>query len=175
MKSSDPVDMAVATIGAARRMNARFASGAGFLGTCHLNRMLRQANCNIVYFPFQSQTGAIVLPLFDGAHPTLINANAPREERIFAELHELHHVLAGEADELVQFSRDDYMCGNERAADLFALAELVPSFFMRDYQSDEVLHADVCASIETHVIHWPADRVRDRADLRLRLFHEWDI
>ena len=111
------------------------------------------------------------------AQPIFLNRTAPRTDQRFALRHEIGHVIRQEAG--VFMSDTGYMAPQERAADLFALADLVPGWlirFMRERRAPwrDVL-GEVRGAIETYASSWPADRLDDRAALRVALYRERTI
>lgn len=157
----------------AQRLYSRFAT-KGPTGTCHVARMLESANCRVVRFPFESSVGALIFPHFDGSHVVMINESAPRLARQFDQLHELHHALAGDCDGVSMLSDAGYMALEERAADLFALMDLLPTYYIealhRETAHEEIALLDIEEAIHSWVEDWPLDRLDDRARLRLRMF-----
>lgn len=166
------------SVAKAQEFYPRFGN-KGPTGTCHVSRMLESANCRVVRFPFETETGALIFPQFDGTHVVMINDNSPRLARQFDQLHELHHAIAGDCDGISMLSDAGYMAMEERAADLFALTDLLPTYFVegviRESEHEEIALLELEEAIDSWVEDWPLDRLDDRARMRLRMFHSTGI
>lgn len=169
--------LAAETIRRAREVCPLYASDAAPLHEGQLQDLIRQAGCAVEVFAFRSAAGAFAASVA-GAPCIALNANATRDVRIFGARHELHHVLAGEVDHgaagPVYFSDYGYGSPWERAADLFALADLVPPWVLRMQRtsSDQSLRRLVAENMGEYASGWPLRRVADRARLRVQLFRE---
>lgn len=165
----------------ARRVVEFYAGDFAPIRTDQLSALLKSNSCYLKIFPFEStDLAAFVLPATRGVYPIGVNQLASRTDRQFAIRHELAHVIAGEVDEPTFLSDDSYMGHSERVADLFALADMVPGWLLRYMRRDRVRWRDILAelrgAIQTHCAgDWPADRLDDRAVLRLRLFRECGV
>jgi hypothetical protein len=88
--------------------------------------------------------------------------------------HELGHVLAGNMDGAVFLADTGYMAPSERIADLLALADLVPGWWIEWGRAGgapaQEVRSDVVQAVAEYAEDWPLLRLRDRAALRLRLF-----
>jgi hypothetical protein len=130
-------------------------------------------------FPFRSGTVAMALPRCAGVYPILVNRSAERTDRFFALRHELGHVLAGDTEGAVFLADEGYMAAPERAADLFALADLVPGWWIADVRRGRTpwraVRAEIAAAVAEYAEGWPDERRVDRAALRLRLFREHGV
>ena len=173
-------------LAAARRLVERargtVGSYAGSLSparTDQVSDLLGAAGCHVEVFPFRSDTVAMVLPQCAGVYPILINRSAEETDRLFALRHELGHVLAGDVDGPVFLADEGYMSPAERVADLFALADLVPGWWIAEVRRGRTSWREVKRQIALAVAHyaenWPAQRFGDRAELRLRLYREQGI
>lgn len=67
----------------------------------------------------------------------------------------------------------------ERVADLFALADLLPGWWVQELRASGTpwheVRAEIACSIASHAEAWMAERMEDRAGLRLRLFRERNV
>ena len=121
----------------------------------------------------------MVLPRCGGVYPVLINRAAEQTDRFFALRHELGHVLNGDVDGAVFLADEGYMSGAERAADLFALADLVPGWWIAEVRRGRTpwreVKRQIATAVATYAEAWPAQRFGDRAELRLALFREHGI
>jgi hypothetical protein len=174
--SSEPAEavrQAARAIRAARAIVPAYAGAHAPARTDQLSELLKGAGCWVEEYPFLSAAAAMALPRCAGVYPVLVNRAARRTERGFALRHELAHVLAGEVDGAVLLTEVGDMSRSERAADLFALADLIPGWWLAWLRAERLpaaeLRADVAHAVAEHTGAWPARRVRDRAALRLRL------
>jgi hypothetical protein len=170
----------------ARRLVARardivgsYAGPVAPVRTDQVGELLSASGCHVEVFPFQSDTVAMVLPRCEGVYPVLINRSAEQTDRFFALRHELGHVLAGDVDGPVFLADEGYMSAAERAADLFALADLVPGWWIGEVRRGrtpwrQVLR-EIAMAVATYAEAWPAQRFGDRAELRLALYREHGI
>lgn len=177
MKNSDEgvLAAAVQVIGAAQRMLPWYAGDFAPIRSDQLAELLRRATCDVAVYPFGSDTVAMAMPPHRGRYPVFVNRRASREARSFALRHELGHVLAGDVEEAIFLAPEGYMAPQERVADTFALAGLVPGWFLRSLRREGMSWMRVGAEIRdliaaAHGSHWRAERVEDRAALRLELF-----
>lgn len=168
-------------IGRAREVVEFYAGDFAPIRTDQVSVLLSHNSCFLKVFAFKStDLAAFVLPAARGVYPIGVNQLATRTDRQFAIRHELAHVIAGEVDEPTFLSDDSYMGHSERVADLFALADMVPGWVIRHMRRDRVSWRDILVevrgAIQTECAgDWPADRLDDRARLRLRLFREWSV
>ena len=146
--------------------------------TDQLSGLLARTGCHVEVFAFQSATVAMTLPRCAGVYPILLNRGAERTDRVFALRHELAHVLAGDVETALYLSDEGFMSAEERVADLFALADLVPGWWI-DWVSGDApqgeLGEEVAQAIAEFAEGWTGERAIDRARLRLRLYREWEV
>jgi hypothetical protein len=155
----------------ARRVDAGYAGSTSPLRTDQLAGLMRNSGCHVEVFPFRSSLGAMALPRYAGLYPVFVNSAADRTERVFALRHELAHVLAGDVDEPLYLADDGYTSLQERVADLFALADLVPGWWMRWISEDaNRFESEVARAVTDFAEGWPSERIADRARLRIALF-----
>lgn len=147
--------------------------------TDQVGELLRASGCHVEVFAFQSNTVAMVLPRCEGVYPVLVNRAAEQTDRYFALRHELAHVLAGDVDGPVFLADEGYMSAAERAADLFALADLVPGWWIGEVRRGRTpwreVRRQIAMAVATYAEAWPAQRFGDRAELRLALYRDHDI
>ena len=152
--------------------------GAGFLPlrTDQLSELLVRAECHVEIFPFQSDTVAMVLPRCAGVYPILLNREAERTDAQLALRHELAHVLAGDVEGVIFLAAPGYMALPERAADLFALCDLVPAGWIRRMRRDGLrireISSEVMDAIRGYAEDWDPERLQDRVRLRIALFRK---
>lgn len=168
------------TIERARELCPLYASDAAPLHEGQLTDLLRQAGAGVGWFRFRSGRAAMAM-LMGGVPQIAINAGAPRPLQHFALRHELHHVLhgdIGDADTGPIFLSDrGYWTLWERAADLFALADVVPAWKLGALEGAAGQRAAVRAAVAPIAPYWPEPDAwaQDRAGLRVRLFREYGI
>jgi Zn-dependent peptidase ImmA (M78 family) len=128
-----------------------------------------------------SSTQELGLPAYFGAPVIVVNRGQPKGLRSLALRHGLAHLVAGElepeqgAEIRFMSSAFDWMTLEERRADLFALADLVPDRELRrlvgeGYSTDELFRWMWCEIKRYTLEAWPTRRVHDRAVLRLALW-----
>ncbi len=145
-----------------------------------LDILARQMGGMIVQEELGANTQEIGVPGYFGPPAIVVNRRIAAGFRRLALRHGLAHLAAGELDvgqeSEVRFMSSilDYGTLEERRADLFALADLVP-----DRLIDEALLAGtplralpiwVASEIRRYAAAWPDPRVRDRARLRVALY-----
>jgi hypothetical protein len=159
---------------AARALEPDYAGRFAPARSDQVARLLAGACCHVEVFPFRSRTVAMALPRCAGVYPVLVDRGSERTARVFALRHELGHVLAGDVDGAVFLADTGYMAPSERIADLFALADLVPGWWIEWVRAGgapaQEVRSDVVQAVAEYAEDWPLRRLRDRAALRLRLF-----
>jgi len=175
MQSDDEVVASAARLVAAARGLADDYGGAGApVSPDQLRVLLAGSGCHVEIFPFRSDAVGMTLPFCEGVHTVLVNGGSSGVDRWFALRHQVAHVLAGDAHGAVCLAGDGFHRHPERVADLFALADAVPGWWLtrvtqgcRSWNAvRDAVARRVCAAAPA----WPPERVYDRADLRLRLF-----
>lgn len=168
------VQAAARVVRAARAVEADYAGHYAPARSDQVAGLLARAGCHVELFAFRSRTVAMALPRCAGVYPVLVNRAAERTARGFALRHELGHVLAGDVDGAVFLADTGYMAASERVADLFALADLVPGWWLKWIRESGAtaaeVRSDVVQAVAEYAEDWPLRRLRDRAALRLRLY-----
>ncbi|HEX2091814.1 MAG TPA: hypothetical protein VHG28_05395 [Longimicrobiaceae bacterium] len=163
----------------ARGVVGDYAGPYAPIRTDQLSELLRGTGCHVEVFAFRSDTVAMTLPRCAEVYPILVNRNAERTDRVFAFRHEVAHVLAGEVEGAVYLGEEGYMAMPERVADLFALADLVPGWWIADVRRGNTpwrqVRAEITLAIAEYAESWSGERLEDRAALRLRLFRDRGI
>jgi len=166
-------------IEAARQLVPFYAGTFSPMHTAHVSELLKRSTCFLSIRPFRSDAVAFTLPPIRGRYIIAVNRDARRTDRQFAIRHEVAHVLAGDVEEAIFLSERGYQSHPERVADLFALADLVPGWFIDQLRSGQMswgaILAEVRGAIRAYAEEWPCDRLEDRARLRLRLYRECGI
>ena len=141
-----------------------------------LSRLLVLTRTRLCEFPFQSRTLGMAIPWGAQEHAILIDRTAARADYAFTLRHELAHVLAGEVSHALFLATADTLSYSERRADLFAIADLVPARMLTHLRGTgrrwSVLELEVQQAFRELTGGWSAQRVQDRAALRVRLFRE---
>jgi hypothetical protein len=120
----------------------------------------------------------IATPGYLGNAVIAIRKGLPTNEKRLALRHGLAHLLGGELDECeagqVRFMSSvlDLMSLEERRADLFALADMIPDHWIAEVPSEGRADVEywVAERIRVLIPSWPEERVKDRARLRVDLF-----
>lgn len=161
-------------LAAARRIVPDYGAGFIPLRTDQLSELLMGAECHLEVFSFRSDTVAMVLPRCAGVYPILLNREAERTDALLALRHELGHVLAGDVEGVIFMAASGCMTLPERAADLFALCDLVPAGWLRWIRRERLSWREVAREVEDAVRgyaeEWDAERLQDRVRLRGALF-----
>lgn len=170
---------AVRLVGRAREVVGSYAGPVAPVRTDQVAHLLNASDCHVEVFPFQSDTVAMALPPCGGVYPILVNRAAEQTDRFFALRHELAHVLAGDVDGAVFLANEGYMAPEERVADLFALADLVPAWWIGEVRRGRApwreVKRQIALAVAEYAESWPAQRFGDRAELRLRLYREHGV
>lgn len=166
-----------ARIRAAREIQPWYAGDFSPVRTDQISELLVGLRCRVETFPFQSGHVAMTAPPThypEHVQPIFINRSAARIDQRFALRHEVGHVLAGEGG--VFMTDSGFMADHERAADLFALADLVPGRLIRYMRRQRApwcaVLEEVRGAIELYAGDWPVERLLDRAELRVDLFRK---
>lgn len=183
--SSDPLadelvlGAALRSIQAAQEIVEWYAGPSAPIRTDQLADLSRGAGCRVAFYRFESDLAAVALPPLRGVYPIFINDAAPHTDRLFAWRHEIGHVLQGDVEEATYLVDGDagFMSHSERVADLFALSDLVPGWwlatqFERGRTTWREILREIRAAVSACAEDWPDERLDDRAALRLRLYRE---
>ena len=137
-----------------------------------LGLLLRRAGIQWRYCALE-HVGEIVWPPVCGIHLLQVDRYESRAGRRFALRHGLAHVLAGHVADLT-FAHDGHHWESpeERLADAFALADLIPDRMLREVEAvgfwGEHLERFVTYETRRYVPEWPPERDVDRVLARLR-------
>jgi hypothetical protein len=120
----------------------------------------------------------IATPGYMGNAVIAIRKGLPTNEKRFALRHGFAHLIGGELDDCeagqVRFmsSMLDVMSIEERRADLFALADMVPDYWIAEVPSEGYADLEywVAERIRVLLPSWPEERIKDRARLRVAFF-----
>ncbi|HEX9939129.1 MAG TPA: hypothetical protein VGB15_18445 [Longimicrobium sp.] len=175
----DVIARAVRLVEAARGLAEDYAGPRAPVPPDQLRVLLAASGCHVEVFAFRSDALGMTLPLCDGVHPVLVNGESAGIDRWFALRHQVAHVLAGDASGAVCLAAEGYHRHPERLADLFALADAVPGWWISGVARGHGAWRDVRRGIAERIARlapaWPPDRVHDRAELRMRLFCDGGI
>lgn len=151
-----------------------YAAGSRPVTDTELLHLAAALNADVQTFAFQSADTAMVLPRCRGRMLIMLNRRYPRQIRSFALRHELAHVLAGDVEDLIFLNEAGFMSREERAADLFALADAVPDPALEQWLRDSQLRSSLGEHIRSvmagFTMDWAPDRIMDRTRLREDLF-----
>jgi hypothetical protein len=135
--------------------------------------------------PLPDEIQELAVPGLAGPHTLRVNRHLPAPYRRLAMRHGLAHVVAGElegdhdAGPRFLSSFQDYFSLEERRADLFALADLIP-----DRELVPAIRAQpsplgalwwMVGQVQQFATGWPKDRLEDRARLRWELFFAREV
>jgi len=121
----------------------------------------------------------LVTPPLFGRYLLLFSTDVDDDRRRFAVRHGMGHVVAGHVQRPSFLSTSgDCMAVEERVADLFALADLVPFHqvgALRRGNGWRVVREEVARFVRLHTLDWAEARVTDRATLRVALYREMGL
>lgn len=169
------------TLTLAREKVPWYASAWAPARTDHVAELLTRSHVHLVVRPIEDNALGMVLPKCRGKHTMIVEKETPRTDRMFIIRHELAHVLRGDVgEEPLYFTNDDDWSFQERTADLFALADLMPGRILQDVRRARMAWRDILRDLTTDCLQlvsldWSQERAYDRADLRLRLFRDFGI
>lgn len=150
------------------------ASARPPLRTDQLSRLLVLSRTRLCEYPFRSGTVGMAIPWGADGHVILLDSAASRADYLFTLRHELAHVLAGEVSDTLFLSAADTLSFSERRADLFAVADLVPGWFMRQIRAGRrpwrQIRLEVVQAFRALTDGWSEERLLDRARLRVELY-----
>ncbi len=119
------------------------------------------------------------MPGYLGVPVIVVNRRLPWGTRRLALRHGLAHLVAGELEpeegSQIRFmsSMFDYMTLEERRADLFAMADLIPDRELKERRvasyTEGELRRWVTGEVRRYAPEWPASRIEDRIALRMQL------
>ena len=161
----------------ARELCPLYAGDAAPLHDEQVADIIRQAGAMIHTFAFASTAGAIGMAVA-GKPQIAFNSNATAAQRSLGVRHELRHLLEEEIHNPVGpvfMSDTGYMSHAERAADLFALADLIPAWTLRRCRSGKETAGEVLQAAAEYGEPWGDLWTADRARLRLLLFRDCGI
>lgn len=144
-----------------------------------LARLLAATRTRLCEYPFLSSTVGMAIPWGGDGHAILIDSNASRADFLFTLRHELAHVLAGEVSQTLFLTAADTMSFSERRADLYAVADLVPAWMVRQLRGQRRPWAHVRLEVRQAFREltegWSEARLLDRARLRVELFRQLGV
>ncbi len=149
------------------------------LRTDQLSRLLVLSRTRLCEYPFRSGTVGMTIPWGADEHAILIDSTASRADYAFTVRHELAHVLSGEVSDTLFLSAADTLSFSERRADLFAVADLAPGWFLTQLRGGgrpwSHLRLEVMQAFRALTDGWSEERLRDRACLRVELYRRHSI
>lgn len=139
-----------------------------------ISQILLRTRTRLCEYQFRSGAVGMAIPWGANEHAILIDSSASRADYQFTIRHELAHVLAGEVSEALFLCAADTMSFSERRADLYAVADLVPGWLIRQLRGNRRpwLHVrlEVQQGFRERMGGWSEERLLDRADLRVLLY-----
>ena len=181
MTSSDDAEVLCATAALVRRSWALLDQPEirAPMRTDQITQLLVRSRTRLCEYPFSSGAVGMAIPWGSGEHAILIDSRAPRADYLFTIRHELAHVLAEEVNETLFLTAADTMSFSERRADLYAVADLVPAWLIRQLRGTRRpwshLTLEVQQAFREHTVGWSEERIRDRARLRVGLYRNFEF
>ena len=181
MTSSEDGEVLQATAGLLRRSWTLLEGSAprGPMRSDQISALLVRTRTRLCEYPFESSAVGMAIPWGPNEHAILIDSAASRADYEFTIRHELAHVLAGEVSDALFLSAADTMSFSERRADLFAVADLVPAWLVRQLHGGRRpwahLRLEVQQAFRELTVGWSEERLRDRARLRVELYRSYEL
>lgn len=162
------------------RLHAKGIEYAGLFAPLHdegLADTLRRSTVLLRLEPLAEGVMELVTPPMFGLYVMTVSSTLTYDRRRFATRHGLGHVVAGHVSELSFLSASrDHTTLEERVADTFALADVVPWWRLDELRRGRASVGQVkqllCRVLRQNTVGWPEARVIDRANLRMRLYWE---
>lgn len=122
----------------------------------------------------------LVTPPIYGRYVMTIAKALDTRRRSFAMRHGFGHVVAGHVSEVAFLSTErDWTTHEERVADLFALADVIPFWLLDDLRKSRsswgAIKQMISRTIRQYTIGWSEARVFDRAMLRVQLYRQFGL
>ena len=159
-----------------------YADECGGISQISVEVIARRLGAGLQSQPLDLATQEIALPAYFGPPVIVVNKFSHPGMRALAIRHGLAHLVAGELEagegSDLRFMSNvlDHMTLEERRADLFALADLLPDWQLDALTASGAGPAVVERELRRHVTalapEWPLQRIRDRSRLRLTLYQE---
>jgi len=143
-----------------------------------LREVARRLTIRVDCASLGEQDVEVVMPPVFGRYVMVISTDVNDRRRSFALRHGIGHVAADHVTDVAFLRNHDernaYMAHEERVADLFALADVVPWYMLGEHRKARTgwgaIRQVLCRVIREHTVDWPEERVLDRAELRLALY-----
>ena len=153
-----------------------YAGRGAPVGTAQICDLAEKLECQIHYFPFCSESFGMALPPVQGKSLIFIDSRTQKSDQALTVRHELAHVLTGEVAEPTYLTAADTLSHSERVADLFAVADLVPTWYVRQLRQKRRpwnrVELEIKQAFRELTAGWSEQRLNDRARLRLLLYRE---
>ncbi len=163
----------------ARQTAPSYAARSEGASTAEISKLLVRTNTVLVERRFRSTVKGMAFERVGGGHVIAIDSACSRADLSFTLRHELAHVLRGEATEPTYLTSADELSHAERVADLFAIADLTPTPWMKWMRQGrrpwKHLVLEVAQGYRELTDGWSERRLWDRAQLRVRLYREHGI
>lgn len=146
-------------------------------GTWHVAALARSLHCHVTRLPLPKGIEAMAVPPVGGTIGIGVNVNGEVDED-FQVRHELAHVVAEEVGSALVFMDTEAFSFSERVCDTFALADLIrPEELQRIRRGRTLWEAleELGDYVRSWAPGWPAERIADRAMLRMVLYRTQGI
>jgi transcriptional regulator with XRE-family HTH domain len=174
------VDLALAGVRRVQETGAGYADLFSPLHDDALGAVLARFEVRVHEAPLADGGTFVVTPRVHGRHLLVCAATGDVYRRAFARRQALGLVLAGALDDLAATNADPGSAARaHRAADLFALADVAPFWQIHDLRRARLGWAAVtdamAVAVRAQTTGWSAERVRDRAALRVALYRKHGV
>jgi hypothetical protein len=141
-----------------------------------LDELLRRNTAAVRPAAFGASSACVVTPPLFGRHLVVISADAPADQRRVALRRALAHVLCGHVGEVAPLPLPEPPAVS-RAADVFALADLVPFWQVHEWRRGarlgwRAVAAQVARAAASLAPDWDAARSAEAGRLRVLLYRE---
>lgn len=160
----------------ARRITSWYA-GVG-ADSSQISKILVATDTVLVERRFDSEVKGMAFERLGGGHVIAIDSACTHADELYTLRHEIAHVLRGEAGEPTYLTAEDRMSHSERVADLFAIADMAPTAWLKPaIRGRRIVYAvqEVKQILRALTDGWSEPRLLDRAKLRVLLFREYGI
>jgi hypothetical protein len=145
------------------------------LGDEQLAESLRRASVLCRLDAMGAREQELLTPPIFGRYVMTISNELTPQQRAFAIRHGFGHVTAGHVAEITLLSTSrDWFTHEERVADLFALADLIPFWLLEQLRRGQTGWRPMRKLIERvvgeHTVGWSDGRCDDRALLRIAMY-----
>lgn len=177
------LDATASLVRRARDVVPGYAAGFAPVGSWGISALLVHTHTQLVERRFESRVVGMAFPFGPEEYVLAIDSACTRSDELFTIRHEMAHILSGEVAVAMLLTAEDTFSFSERRADLFAIADLLPTQWVEWVRRGSGGGArpwrqvvlDVVLAFRELTEGWSEPRMWDRARLRVRLYREHGI